>query len=45
MASPAASALTGLRPGAQKASTQWAIALRPLAADSGPGSDRVSSGS
>ncbi len=45
MASPAVSALTGLRPGAQNASTACAIALRPLAADRGPGRDAVSSGS
>ena len=45
MASAAASALTGLRPGAQNPSTQWATAFRPLAADNGPGSDTVSSGS
>ena len=43
--SSAASELIGLRRGAQNASTQCAIAFKPLAADSPAGSDTVSSGS
>jgi hypothetical protein len=45
MASAAVSELTGLRPGAQNASTACAIALSPEAADTVPGRDAVSSGS